>query len=223
MGKTFERIIESRGHTDSLITPSLNISMAQISRTQLVGHLTKDELFAVLPANTFTKTGQCMTWSNILEVLRAQSSEILSIVQRAKEGKEVKLLQKQAKKRQKKCQFLAARRQDEGGSKMAHDDANVEETIQERMREQEITSGSRDVGETGSTYTKYLELPTDAEVKDCFWAFREATSNAALTMDVCVVCAREFAHSEGKEHVCQVDRSLTMICEREYSFFTWCS
>jgi hypothetical protein len=173
--------------------------MAQLSRTQLVGDLTKGELLAVLPANTFTKTGQCMTWSYILEVLGAQSNEILSIVQRAKEEKEAKLRQKRTHKQQEKRRY---RRQNEGGSMEGGDDVNVEEALREGSVEENRVSG--DVSETSlrNKYAKYLELPTEAEVKDCFRAFREATSNAALVMEVCVVCAREFAHSEGTEDEC---------------------
>ena len=38
---------------------------------------------------------------------------------------------------------------------------------------------------------EFLELPSDAALKDCYRQFYEATSNAALEHAVCAVCARE--------------------------------
>jgi hypothetical protein len=101
-----------------------------------------------------------------------------------------------------------------------HGDADLDEerAIQEPMVEHDFIAG--DVSRTVNNYAKYLELPMDAEVKDCFRAFREGPSSAALAMDACIMCARDFAHSEDKEHVSVVNNSITVICERQYSFCT---
>ena len=174
--------------------------MAQFSRTQLLGNLTKDELLVVLPANTFTKTARHMTWSYILEVLQAEPNDVISIVRQAKEDKKAKLREKRAQKQQKKRHLLAARGRNEGGSALGGDRVDVEPNLQESVLGQENTFGG--MSETGNDYAKYLELPTDAEAKNCFRAFRDATSNAALAIEVCIVCAREFAQSEGKDYKC---------------------
>jgi hypothetical protein len=45
---------------------------------------------------------------------------------------------------------------------------------------------------------KFLELPTDDEIKDCFRKFCTVTSNDGLREGICVVCARE-CRDEGME------------------------
>ncbi|KIK77224.1 hypothetical protein PAXRUDRAFT_28842 [Paxillus rubicundulus Ve08.2h10] len=110
---------------DNVIQRMMKLALLRLrlSQTQLVGHLTKGELLAVLP-------GQCMTWSYIPEVLGAQSNEILSVVQQAKEEKEAKLQEKCTHKQRKRCHYLAAQRQNEGGSTMeGGDDVNVDEAL----------------------------------------------------------------------------------------------
>lgn len=41
-------------------------------------------------------------------------------------------------------------------------------------------------------HSQFLSLPTDDEVKACYRAFYESTSNAALASKICAVCAREL-------------------------------
>lgn len=41
--------------------------------------------------------------------------------------------------------------------------------------------------------SKFLELPSEEQVKSCYRQFYEATSNTALAMAVCGVCARELS------------------------------
>ena len=56
------------------------------------------------------------------------------------------------------------------------------------------TDGDHDVG-----HEDFLELTTEDEMKACFRDFRSATSNEKLQLEVCVVCAREMAHDEGRQ------------------------
>jgi hypothetical protein len=46
-------------------------------------------------------------------------------------------------------------------------------------------------------YSKYLGLPSEQEIKKCFQAYISGTSNGALAMSICIVCARELMNSEG--------------------------
>ena len=48
-----------------------------------------------------------------------------------------------------------------------------------------------DVQEEDVFSSKFLNLPSEDEVKDCYRAFFEATSNNGLQMFICAVCARE--------------------------------
>lgn len=45
---------------------------------------------------------------------------------------------------------------------------------------------------------KFLELPTNEEVKSCYGKFWDATSNKALQMTICGVCAREVSVHEDR-------------------------
>jgi hypothetical protein len=46
--------------------------------------------------------------------------------------------------------------------------------------------------------SKFLQLPSEARVKECYHQFYEATSNAAVRLVVCAICAREVnARSDG--------------------------
>ena len=46
--------------------------------------------------------------------------------------------------------------------------------------------------------TCFLELPSKDWVQDCHWQFYGVTSNAAVMMLVCSVCARELGNQESK-------------------------
>jgi hypothetical protein len=46
-----------------------------------------------------------------------------------------------------------------------------------------------------------MELPTEADVKECYERFMCATSNESLAMSVCAVCAQETSRKEG-DFVC---------------------
>jgi hypothetical protein len=46
-----------------------------------------------------------------------------------------------------------------------------------------------------------MALPSLEEKKSCYRAFRAATSNAALAVAICIICAQELEHEEGEEHI----------------------
>ncbi|EMD31208.1 hypothetical protein CERSUDRAFT_78293 [Gelatoporia subvermispora B] len=50
-----------------------------------------------------------------------------------------------------------------------------------------------DAGNGGRPLNEFLKLPSEDEVKNCYRAFHTATSNDALKMAVCGVCARELS------------------------------
>ena len=52
--------------------------------------------------------------------------------------------------------------------------------------------------------SKFLELPNDNRVKECYREFYKATSNKALTLVVCAVCAREVNMEGDHVHVYQM-------------------
>ncbi|KIO05487.1 hypothetical protein M404DRAFT_25202 [Pisolithus tinctorius Marx 270] len=56
------------------------------------------------------------------------------------------------------------------------------------LEEEAVTPG---VGTDQYDPTRYLELPTQDEVKQCYANFYQATSNLALATGTCAICARE--------------------------------
>ena len=50
--------------------------------------------------------------------------------------------------------------------------------------------------------SKFLELPNDNHVKECYQEFYKVTSNKALTLVVCTVCACEVNMEGDHVHVC---------------------
>lgn len=52
--------------------------------------------------------------------------------------------------------------------------------------------------------SKFLELPTDAQVKACYQQFYAATSNEALRMEICAVCAQERSVRRDRVTVCRL-------------------
>ena len=66
----------------------------------------------------------------------------------------------------------------------------------------EVNEGQRDFG-------KFMEIPTVEEERSCYEAFYDATSNAALSMMVCPVCACKKNSTEG-EHTFILSEPSTM-------------
>lgn len=150
---------------------------------ELVGNLTKDELQAAVPTGIFHRTFRNVPWTKIIELVRAQSDEVLALINNAIEVKEERKQKKQVKK--KKQRYEAHQQEQEnnaGEGSIAVENCQVAEP------------SFRD-------HSKFMELPTDEVRKQCFRAFREATSNRALAMNVCVVCAREMMAFEGEFQV----------------------
>ncbi|KAG9310724.1 hypothetical protein JVU11DRAFT_9325 [Chiua virens] len=66
---------------------------------------------------------------------------------------------------------------------------------------QQTELNEEDAARASCSESTYLDLPSAEERKDAFRAFREATSNAALSMHVCIVCVREVMANQ-----CQLKR-----------------
>lgn len=60
------------------------------------------------------------------------------------------------------------------------------------------------LGEEAHDTSKFLELPTDAQVKTCYRQFYEATSNEAIRMEVCAICAQERSVRRDRVAVCKL-------------------
>lgn len=52
--------------------------------------------------------------------------------------------------------------------------------------------------------SQFLQLPSDTQVKACYRQFYEATSNPAVEMTVCAVCAREVGVRDDRVVTCQL-------------------
>ncbi|KAH7926341.1 hypothetical protein BV22DRAFT_1009279 [Leucogyrophana mollusca] len=72
------------------------------------------------------------------------------------------------------------------------------------------------VDENIRDHSKFMELPTEEESKACFRAFRNATSNRAVSCSVCVVCGREMMSDEGETkfilHIPNIREKLRPQC-----------
>jgi hypothetical protein len=58
-----------------------------------------------------------------------------------------------------------------------------------------------DSSDLGRDVRKFMELPDEEELKNCYRAFRKRTSNAGLATGVCVICVREMERAQGQKHV----------------------
>jgi hypothetical protein len=54
-------------------------------------------------------------------------------------------------------------------------------------------------GEEHRDFSKFMTIPNADEERNCYQSFYDATSNAALSLKVCVVCARERFANEGEQ------------------------
>lgn len=59
-----------------------------------------------------------------------------------------------------------------------------------RRAMQRLDDSDEDEDDSPDSGTQFLQLPTDTQVKDCYRAFYDATSNGALATAVCGICAR---------------------------------
>jgi hypothetical protein len=53
-------------------------------------------------------------------------------------------------------------------------------------------------GEEHRDFSKFMVIPNAYEEHDCYQSFYDTTSNAALSLKVCAVCARERLANEGE-------------------------
>ncbi|KIK72009.1 hypothetical protein PAXRUDRAFT_800482, partial [Paxillus rubicundulus Ve08.2h10] len=157
--------------------------MSRLSRKALVGDLTKAELVAALPVNTFTRSLRNMRWSNILEIVQVQPDHVQDMLHHANEVK------KRAKQEQ----------HDHKAERMRFADARCHKLA--RQKEREEMAGGTERGSEPRNLARYLALPSEDEVKACHKAFLAATSNEALAMSICVICAWELMKYEGETHI----------------------
>ena len=150
-----------------------------------MGNLTKEELQAAVPTGIFHRTfSRNMPWTKIIELVRAQPDEVLGLIKHAIKVKGEMKQKKQAKRKKQRS-----------------------EAYQQVQENSNAGEGSVDVENCGVAepdfrdHSKFMELPTDEVRRQCFRAFREATSNRALAMSVCIVCAREMMVYEGEFQV----------------------
>ncbi|KAG2045158.1 hypothetical protein BDR03DRAFT_1004331 [Suillus americanus] len=137
---------------------------------ELVGNLTKDELQAAVPTGIFHRIFRNVLWTKIIELVRAQSDEVLALINHAIKVKEERKQKKQVKKKKQRYEAHQQERENNAGEgSIAVENCQV------------VEPSFRD-------HSKFMELPTD-----------EATSNRALAMNVCVVCVREMMAFEGKK------------------------
>ena len=61
----------------------------------------------------------------------------------------------------------------------------------ENQNERRTTARLEEIVEEDQDTAKFLELPTEERVKECYRQFYKGMSNAAVEMAVCAVCARE--------------------------------
>ncbi|KAH7924255.1 hypothetical protein BV22DRAFT_1047590 [Leucogyrophana mollusca] len=161
--------------------------MPSHSARELVGSLTKKELQDIVPPGTFTRNLLRIGWSKIIAIIRAQPDHVLGKIRRAAEMKhtdqERRAVQRATAKRSFRERTRIAQSMPEENTGVGGDGGNFMDEAKEEA------AGDR---------SKYLVVPTEEEVKACFRAFRETTSNSALALSVCVVCGREMMHSEGE-------------------------
>jgi hypothetical protein len=147
---------------------------------ELVGNLTKEELQAAVPTGIFHRTLRNMPWTEVIELVRAQSDDVLGLINHAIVVKGETKQKKQIKKKKQRSEVY----QQAQGNRADESSINAENcgVVEPSFRD----------------HSKFMELPTDEVRRQCFRAFREATSNRALVMSVCVVCAREMMANEGE-------------------------
>ncbi|OCH93891.1 hypothetical protein OBBRIDRAFT_801545 [Obba rivulosa] len=74
--------------------------------------------------------------------------------------------------------------------KRGQEDGQATWRVAQRLEEEELCTDSMD---SALLAEEFMRLPSDAESKACYRAFYDATSNAALEMTICAVCAREVS------------------------------
>ena len=63
-------------------------------------------------------------------------------------------------------------------------------------------------GEQDRDFSKFMVIPTEEEERDCYESFYDATSNEALTLQTCPICAREKLARDGRRTSLLSDESV---------------
>jgi hypothetical protein len=86
------------------------------------------------------------------------------------------------------------------GSKHARSNLDMDSShLSKRQRHRELAESDVQPSSGLCEDLKFLLLPTEDEVKHCYREFLAATSNDALSLSVCVACARECRTSDGEK------------------------
>jgi len=139
-----------------------------------ISALTMAEILGLVRNVSTISRAQCTRKDSLLDhVLTHGSTEVFEmLLQAAQEKKERKQLEHEEK--------ISARKRKRAEDQMSRRTARRTEEIDQH----------HDI-------SKFLELPNDSELKNCYREFYTATSNAAVEMVVCGVCAREIGMIDG--------------------------
>jgi len=141
----------------------------------LFGKLTKVEVMAAVPCGTFPVG--TMSWADIYKVTSSLSIDLKAHIQEAANQKQNVVLGKCRQHCQAKRHRVIRRKE---GTINVDDEGSDIEVPEEK------------------DFSKFMQLPTQLEQQKCVERFLDATSNAALALAVCVVCAHELSVKEGE-------------------------
>lgn len=163
--------------------------MLQLKRRSIVGQLTKVEVEKLVPRGTFTCTLKKLRWRKIVTVLEGLSNDVQERIQKAAVAKK----RVKSKKRKQEKEILVK------GGKQNKDSCGdeVDKETEIRSLDEVERTMNEDCLSTIETL-RFMDLPGEEEESACYRAFREATSNEALSHSICVVCGRKMWSSEGK-------------------------
>lgn len=140
--------------------------------------MTKAELNATVPSNTFGKSLQKLKWPQILEIVHGLPEEILDKIYQAAEKKEDEQEQVQEQiSEKKKAQGSGT----VGVTEKKEKESNgVQQHIEHIVKGDSEAFADGDDEVQGHDHSRYLPLPSEEETKKCFCAFQSATSKREL-------------------------------------------
>lgn len=165
---------------------------------KILGDLTKAELLAAVPPNTFGSNLRKLTWPQIVKVVHDLPDDILDMICKAAEEKDDEREQIWEQRAEKKCLKSVAHWQEVQRKRKEESHVEAQFRVDDGIGyidEEMDTERCNDLDD--HDHSKYLALPSADEIKKCFRAFRAATSNSALAMSICIVCMRELMSHEG--------------------------
>jgi len=146
---------------------SSTVNVIQDDMPLLFGKLSKAEVFATVPPGTFSPAVK--SWDAIYQAMAHLPDEVKDLIHQANNRKKNRSLQKRREIRQQEGHCVV----------------------------QVVDDSSELDGEERRDMTKFMQLPSEQERRTCIQLFIDATSNKALAMFICVVCAREFLTANG--------------------------